>query len=156
MRMTFLQTPAGEMVVAERDGMISNVWFDRQAAQEYALLCETPLLRETARQLAAYFTGERLGFSLPLEPARTPFMQQVREALCSIPYGETATYGEIARQVGRPGAARAVGMANHRNPLPVIVPCHRVIGGDGRLVGYRGGLGLKSFLLDLEQRVFSR
>jgi len=114
-------------------------------------LCETPLLKEAARQLDSYFAGELKEFSLPLEPSGTAFMKQVWAALCEIPYGKTATYGEIAGKVGRPKAARAVGLANNRNPIPIFIPCHRVIGTDGSLTGYRGGLEMKKRLLELEK-----
>ncbi len=107
---------------------------------------------EAIRQLSAYFSGSLKTFSLPIQIDGTPFQQQVWQALCEIPYGQTASYGEIARQIGRPGAARAVGGANHRNSLPIVIPCHRVVGAGGRLVGYGGGLHIKEALLDLERR----
>ncbi len=98
-----------------------------------------------------YFAGGRKDFDLPLCPRGTEFQKKVWSALREIPYGETRAYGEIAAAVGNPKAARAVGMANNRNPISVIVPCHRVIGSDGKLVGYGGGLDIKEFLLDLER-----
>jgi methylated-DNA-[protein]-cysteine S-methyltransferase len=101
-------------------------------------------------QLSEYFAGERVDFDLPLATAGTPFQRRVWRALRDIPYGETASYGEIARRLGRPSASRAVGLANGRNPIAVIVPCHRVIGSDGSLTGYGGGLERKRLLLDLE------
>lgn len=107
-------------------------------------------LREAADQLQAYFAGELREFDLPLAPAGTPFQREVWEALRRIPYGETIGYGELAAAVGRPHAARAVGAANGRNPIAVVVPCHRVIGASGALTGYGGGLGRKRLLLDLE------
>ena len=109
-------------------------------------------LAEAAKQFAAYFAGELREFDLELNPAGTPFQLKVWDALRTIPYGETASYGELAAQIGQPTAARAVGMANGRNPIAVIVPCHRVIGASGSLVGYGGGLERKRFLLDLERR----
>jgi methylated-DNA-[protein]-cysteine S-methyltransferase len=109
-----------------------------------------PVLEAAADQLAAYFAGERREFSLQLRPSGTPFQLAVWEALRRIPYGETVSYGELAAWLGRPGAARAVGRANALNPLPVVVPCHRVIGAGGALTGYAGGLGIKRALLDLE------
>jgi methylated-DNA-[protein]-cysteine S-methyltransferase len=108
------------------------------------------VLLEAAKQLAAYFTGERREFDLPLRPRGTPFQLTVWEALRRIPYGETVTYGELAAGIGRPTAARAVGSANHHNPLAIVVPCHRVIGADGTLTGYAGGLATKAALLALE------
>jgi methylated-DNA-[protein]-cysteine S-methyltransferase len=112
---------------------------------------ETPVLREAATQLSEYFGGTRTEFSLPLNPIGTPFQLAVWKALCQIPYGETRSYRDIAEMIGNPKAVRAVGMANHRNPITFIIPCHRVIGSDGSLTGYGGGLPLKQFLLDLEQ-----
>ncbi len=111
---------------------------------------EAPLA-EALRQLRAYFAGVRRAFDLPLAPRGTAFQQRVWRALCEIPYGETISYGELARRIGRPSASRAVGAANGRNPLPIVVPCHRVIGSTGRLTGYAGGLHLKEGLLALEQ-----
>ena len=103
-------------------------------------------------QLDAYFAGTLHAFDLPLAPRGTPFQQHVWHALRAIPYGTTTSYREIARRLGEPNAMRAVGAANGRNPLPIIVPCHRVIGADGSLTGFGGGLPVKRFLLDLEQR----
>lgn len=108
---------------------------------------------EACRQLEEYFAGERTEFDLPLNPAGTAFQLKVWEALRTIPYGEIRSYGEIAEQIGRPGAARAVGLANGRNPISIVVPCHRVIGASGALTGYGGGLERKQYLLDLETRV---
>ncbi|HEY8529997.1 MAG TPA: methylated-DNA--[protein]-cysteine S-methyltransferase [Paenibacillaceae bacterium] len=109
-----------------------------------------PLLAEAQSQLDAYFRGELRNFSIPLDLRGTAFQRKVWKALCRVPYGSTASYGEIAAAVGRPGAARAVGGANNRNPVPIIVPCHRIIGADGSLVGYGGGLWIKERLLALE------
>ena len=111
-----------------------------------------PILAEAERQLSAYFAGELRAFDLPLRPGGTPFQLAVWEALQRIPYGATAAYGELARSLGRPGAARAVGGANHRNPIAIVIPCHRVIGAHGGLTGYAGGLDIKAALLELEAR----
>jgi methylated-DNA-[protein]-cysteine S-methyltransferase len=108
---------------------------------------------EAVRQLDAYFAGRLRQFDLPLAPKGTAFQQRVWQALLDIPYGETVSYGELARRISRPSAVRAVGAANGQNPLSIVIPCHRVIGSDGRLVGYGGGLPAKSALLALEQRV---
>jgi methylated-DNA-[protein]-cysteine S-methyltransferase len=105
---------------------------------------------DVSEQLAEYFAGERLDFDVPLAMTGTPFQRRVWDALREIPYGETATYGELAHRLGRPSASRAVGLANGRNPIAVIVPCHRVIGSDGSLTGYGGGLERKGYLLNLE------
>ena len=107
---------------------------------------------EVIRQLRDYFSGRRAEFDLPLTPEGTPFQQEVWRAVAAIPYGETRSYGDIARQIGRADAVRAVGAANGQNPLPIVIPCHRVVGSDGRLTGYGGGLPLKKRLLALESR----
>jgi len=109
-----------------------------------------PLLGEARAQLEAYFRGELTRFTVPLDLRGTPFQCKVWDALCNVPYGATASYGDIAAVVGRPKASRAVGGANNRNPVPIIVPCHRIIGADGSLVGYGSGLGIKEWLLALE------
>ena len=109
-----------------------------------------PVLAEAARQLSAYFSGDLRDFDLPLRLRGTPFQTSVWQALREIPYGRTISYGELARAIDRPGAARAVGRANAQNPLAIVVPCHRVIGADGDLTGYAGGLGVKAALLALE------
>ncbi len=109
-----------------------------------------PALRTAAAQLEEYFSGTRTSFSLPLAPRGTAFQLDVWKALADIPYGVTTTYGELARRVGRPGAARAVGQANGANPLPIVVPCHRVVAADGGLGGYAGGADTKRRLLALE------
>ena len=111
-----------------------------------------PLLELAAAELAAYFTGQLRVFTVSLAPAGTAFQQQVWAALRTIPFGETATYGEIAARVGNPKACRAVGQANNRNPIPILIPCHRVIGTGGQLTGYAGGLEVKRQLLALEKR----
>jgi methylated-DNA-[protein]-cysteine S-methyltransferase len=111
---------------------------------------ESALTQEAARQLTEYFQGKRMSFNLPLAPRGTDFQQRVWQALRDIPYGQTASYGEIAKRMGNPRACRAVGLANNRNPIIIIIPCHRVIGADGSLVGYGAGLGLKKRLLALE------
>lgn len=107
---------------------------------------------ETIRQLRAYFAGELENFDLPLAPQGTPFQLSVWNRLCEIPYGETISYGELARRLGNPNASRAVGLANGSNPIPIVIPCHRVIGSNGKLTGYGGGLPIKEKLLALERR----
>jgi methylated-DNA-[protein]-cysteine S-methyltransferase len=110
------------------------------------------ILTETVRQLRAYFSGELERFSLPLAPEGTPFQLEVWRRLCDIPFGATVSYGELARLLHRPGASRAVGLANGSNPIPLVIPCHRVIGSNGKLTGYGGGLPIKEKLLALERR----
>jgi methylated-DNA-[protein]-cysteine S-methyltransferase len=111
--------------------------------------------RDVIEQLEAYFIGDRITFDVPLHPVGTPFQRAVWDAVTDIPYGMTRSYAEIAVAVGRPSAFRAVGLANGRNPLPIIIPCHRVIGSSGALTGYSGGIGRKRHLLDLERRTLA-
>ncbi|HEX5504061.1 MAG TPA: methylated-DNA--[protein]-cysteine S-methyltransferase [Thermomicrobiales bacterium] len=122
----------------------------RRALGPVAFVADAAALRPALEQLAAYFAGARRAFDLALDPQGTPFQRAVWAAVAAIPYGETRTYGELARAIGRPAAARAVGAANGANPLPPIVPCHRLVGADGGLTGYGGGLPLKRALLALE------
>ena len=119
-------------------------------AREGAVFGETELLARTHEELTEYFAGKRQKFTIPLAPEGTAFQEQVWQALLTIPYGETRSYGQIAAQIGKPGAARAVGMGNHKNPISILIPCHRVIGADGSLTGYGGGLDIKEYLLRLE------
>ena len=113
---------------------------------------DTPLISSAKRQLDEYFQGKRKSFDLPLAPSGTQFQQKVWNALCTIPYGETRSYKEIAAQIQNPKGCRAVGMANNRNPIMIIIPCHRAIGSNGSLVGYAGGLDIKQWLLAHEKR----
>ncbi|HZN88571.1 MAG TPA: methylated-DNA--[protein]-cysteine S-methyltransferase [Thermoleophilaceae bacterium] len=150
-----IDTPLGPLVaVAAGDGGLRSLAFDRHCDGGHRL-ARAPargMLADTRRQLSEYFAGERTTFELPLSAGGTPFQQRVWRALAEIPYGETVSYGELAAAIGAPGAARAVGLANGRNPIPIVVPCHRVVGSDGRLTGYGGGLERKRVLLALEQR----
>lgn len=143
------QTQLGEITMAENGEALTALLFGSRPPQG-AGMEETPLLKKTHGQLEEYLAGERRRFELPLAPGGTPFEREVWEKLLEIPYGETCTYGEIAARLGRPGASRAVGMANHRNPIAIIIPCHRVIGKNGALTGYAGGLKIKERLLSLE------
>jgi methylated-DNA-[protein]-cysteine S-methyltransferase len=149
--MIFYQSEVGRIAICEKDGRISRVCITNDKLPEDEQLCETALLLEAVRQLDAYFAGELKEFTLPLAPEGTEFMKKVWAALCEIPYGRTASYGEVAERIGAPKAARAVGLANNRNPIPIFIPCHRVIGADGSLTGYAGGLDMKQKLLDLER-----
>lgn len=146
-------SPIGPLSLVEENGALVAVrWnfdFPRDAAP--LALPATPLLRQAAAELAAYFAGQLRVFTVPLAPKGTPFQQKVWAALREIPYGETRSYKEIAAMVGNEKACRAVGMANNRNPLPIFIPCHRVVGSNGKLVGYAGGLDVKTFLLELEK-----
>ena len=148
----FYQTDLGEIGIAENGSAIINLYFPAENIPQDAVLQETELLKEAAAQLKEYFSGKRKNFSLRLAPAGTDFMLRVWEALHQIPYGETRSYKNIAESIGRPKASRAVGMANNKNTLPIFIPCHRVIGADGKLVGYRGGLEIKEHLWELERQ----
>ena len=144
-------TPVGPVcIVQQGDAIVQLSFGDTQPSG--AQPGHTPLLTEGIRQLDAYFSGTLREFSLPLRPSGTEFQRAVWQALTEIPYGETRTYGEIAHRVGNPRACRAVGSANHCNPIAIVVPCHRVIGVNGKLTGYAGGLHIKQALLALEQR----
>jgi methylated-DNA-[protein]-cysteine S-methyltransferase len=142
--------PIGGIGIAETNGALSHVFFDNESGPSDFALAETPLIRRAAAQLAEYFDGKRTAFDVPLSPRGTDFQLSVWNALQRIPFGETRSYKEIAERVGNPKASRAVGMANNRNPIAVLIPCHRVIGANGGLVGYGGGLPAKRFLLNLE------
>ena len=146
-----LATEVGEIWLCEEDGALARISLPGEAAPEGETR-QTPLLIRAAAQLTEYFMGRRASFDLPLAPEGTEFQRAVWTALTAIPMGETRSYGDIARAVGRPKASRAVGAANHRNPLPIVIPCHRVIGANGAMVGYGGGLKLKEALLGLEAR----
>jgi len=152
MKLFFYQTEIGKVGIAEEGGSITNVFLRGDPAPPDAEVCETEVIREAARQLYAYFAGDLREFSLPLAPRGSEFMKKVWKALCQVPYGRTASYKEIAAAAGNPKAARAVGQANNRNPIPIFIPCHRIIGSDGSLVGYGGGLDLKKKLLEMEGR----
>lgn len=143
-------TPIGPMTLVERDGALAEARFGEDARN--ARLAETPLLQKATRELLAYFRGECKSFTVPLMPEGTSFQRRCWEALRRIPYGETRTYQQQAEAIGNPRACRAVGMANHSNPLPIFIPCHRVIGKNGSLTGYAGGITVKEQLLQLEAR----
>jgi len=151
MRYSTLTTPIGElMLTADDDGALTGVNLPNRHPDPAGWERDDELLADARRQLTEYFAGERTTFDLPLRPAGAPFQLRVWEALLRIPYGETVSYGEIAREIGHPTASRAVGAANGRNPIAIVVPCHRVIGANGSLTGYGGGLECKRALLDLE------
>lgn len=145
-----IPSPVGPLTLTASDRALVAVRFGGTPAGAPA---PTPLLRRVAEELAEYFAGVRRSFTLPLDAEGTPFRQEVWRALRTIPYGRTCSYGQIAAAVGRPKASRAVGAANHDNPLAIVVPCHRVVGGNGKLTGYAGGLETKRRLLALEASV---
>jgi methylated-DNA-[protein]-cysteine S-methyltransferase len=150
MRYAVANTPLGPVTVASTPKGLAAIQFGGQTP-EGGILDESAN-REILGQLEEYFQGKRVRFEVPLDLNGTAFQMAVWRELQNIPYGETRSYGEIAARIGKPGAARAVGMANHDNPIAVVIPCHRVIGRDGSLTGYAGGLHLKEELLSLEQR----
>lgn len=171
----FYKTDIGRIGIAEENNQITNVFFETDKypsksadsnectdsnecndLSEAALpkgyyLTETAILREASSQLYDYLLGKRQTFNLPLAPSGTTFMKNVWNCLCDIPYGRTKSYKEIAEAAGSTKASRAVGLANNKNPIPIFIPCHRVIGSNGKLTGYRGGLETKLRLLELER-----
>jgi len=151
---SILSTPIGELLLVSNGDALTGLYMTPHPFKPQRL--DDALLRPAREQLRAYFAGELLEFDLPLAGAGSPFQRKVWDALCSIPYGGTVSYGDIARRVGLPKASRAVGAANGRNPISIIVPCHRVIGANGKLTGYGGGLQRKQWLLDHEQNVLAR
>ncbi len=154
-RMVRFSSPLGELLLSADDEGLTRIALTAFPTGEREDR-NHPVLREAAAQLTAYFTGRRRVFDLPLHPAGTPFQRRVWEELRKIPYGETRSYKEVAQAVGAPRAFRAVGMANHRNPLLIVTPCHRVIAADGALRGFACGLERKAFLLRLERENFQK
>jgi methylated-DNA-[protein]-cysteine S-methyltransferase len=146
-------SPIGPLTLIARDGVLTNVSMHEQrhvSPPPVDAITDDAWFKDVAEQLDAYFAGELSTFDLEMNLLGTPFQQRVWSQLCDIPYGETISYGELARRVGNANASRAVGLANGRNPIALIVPCHRVIGANGSLTGYGGGLERKTWLLDHE------
>lgn len=146
-------SPVGKLVVAADSTGIRHILFEcnrHETRGRYSWRRDQGAVREVREQLLGYFAGARTEFDLPLAPLGTPFQLKVWNALAGIPFARTRSYGDIARQIGEPNAVRAVGAANGRNPLPIVLPCHRVIGSDGSLTGFGGGLSVKQFLLEHE------
>lgn len=144
-------TPIGDIVLCADEIGITGVHFGAAKISDYHLQ-ETDLLKQAATQLYEYFNHKRKVFDLPLQIFGTPFQRAVWNYLLQIPYGQTVSYKQVAQAIGNPKAVRAVGMANNRNVLPIFIPCHRVIGSNGKLTGYAGGLAIKQKLLELEQQ----
>lgn len=144
----------GKIGIIEENGKIVKILFinENNKNMECFIEKDTNLLLEAKKQLEEYFEGKRREFDLPIKQEGTDFQKKVWKALCEIPYGETRTYKEVAKMVGNEKASRAVGMANNKNNILIIVPCHRVIGSNGKLVGYALGLDVKKYLLDLESK----
>ena len=152
---TLMQSPVGTLTLVARGERLAAVLWEEERENRVRLGevhrdDEQPILREAARQLEEYFAGKRQRFELALDFAGTAFQRQVWAALLTIPFGQTRSYSDIARQIGNPSAVRAVGAANGRNPISIIAPCHRVIGASGSLTGFAGGLTAKQYLLALE------
>jgi methylated-DNA-[protein]-cysteine S-methyltransferase len=148
---TLVDSPLGDIVISGADGAVTGLEFADSSRLEPDLRRDDEAFRAVAEQLHAYFAGELTRFDVPLETGGTPFQRRVWQALLGIPYGTTTTYGKLAANLGDPRAVRAVGLANGRNPISIIVPCHRVIGANGSLTGYGGGLPRKQWLLAHER-----
>lgn len=149
-----IPSPIGPLLLAADDAALHGIWFcssrHPQPPQSELREGDNAMLREVRAQLDAYFAGRLRDFDLPLQPDGTAFQREVWAMLARIAYGQTWSYGQLARRIGKPAAVRAVGAANGRNPIPIVLPCHRVIGSDGSLTGFGGGLPAKQFLLRLE------
>ncbi len=156
---TVVDSPVGPLTLVAADGVLTGLYMDSQRHMPPAEIFGDGVedtgefFAEPSRQLRDYFAGQRTEFDMPLTLVGTPFQRRVWAALQEIPYGETVSYGELAQRIGRPTAARAVGLANGRNPVGIIVPCHRVVGSDGSLTGYGGGVERKERLLAFERGV---
>jgi methylated-DNA-[protein]-cysteine S-methyltransferase len=156
-RHTTIVSPLGQLTLTARDGFLTGIFFEdhwHMPPSEFfgeAVLAEDPLFRQTAIELGEYLRGERTVFDLPFRASGNPFQERVWARLEQIPYGETVSYGELAAGLGDRNLSQAVGSAVGRNPLSIVIPCHRVVGHDGRLTGYAGGLDNKRFLLELEE-----
>lgn len=146
----YYDTFLGKIGIAEENNHITNLVFQHEEIDENIILEETRLIKKAAEQLEEYLQGTRQFFEIPLNPRGTEFQKKDWDALQQIPYGKTVSYGYIAKQIGCPKGARAVGLANNRNPIPIFIPCHRVIGTNGKLVGYGGGIDKKIKLLKIE------
>ena len=154
------RSPIGEIFLSAEEGKITELYFKGGVTTPPTLdeakiktAEDSAVLEKVKHELDSYFTGKLKEFTVPVNPKGTAFRQIVWQALLAIPYGKTVSYKELAVQIGNPKAVRAVGGANHNNPISIIIPCHRVIGSNGKLVGYGGGLGVKEFLLELESQV---
>ncbi|MDD1704345.1 MAG: methylated-DNA--[protein]-cysteine S-methyltransferase [Methanoregula sp.] len=149
---SFYQTELGEIGIVEENGMGTNFLFAGADVAEKAVVRETPWIQETSGQFRGYLAGKLHTFNIPHSPSGTEFLLRVWKELQAIPYGESGTYRQVAEHAGKARASRAAGDACNRNPIPLLIPCHRVVGWDGTLTGYRGGLERKGRLLDRERR----
>ena len=146
----YMNTPVGVLTIAEEGGFITNIAFGERNFD--GIMGENAVISQAKAQLEEYFAGARREFDLPLDMRGTDFQKRVWSALLTVPYGRTATYKDVAIKAGSPKGARAVGMANNKNPIVIVVPCHRIVGADGSLVGFAGGIDTKRFLLELEKK----
>ncbi len=151
MSVFFYETEIGIIGIEENNGFISNIYFGKENISKDIEIKETDMLKEASIQLNKYINGELKEFNLPLSPKGTEFMNEVWRGLCKIPYGEVLTYKEMGEKIGRPKAARAIGLACNRNPIPIFIPCHRIVGSNGKLTGYLGGIDIKERLLNIEK-----
>lgn len=147
----YYETKIGKIGIVENERAITHLYFGETIPQDVNII-ETPLLEKANQELQEYLDGKRKTFDLPLAPEGTEFMQKVWKSLKEIPYGETCSYKDISKNIGNIKASRAVGMANNRNPILIFIPCHRVIGANGNLAGYAGGLNIKEKLLEMEKQ----
>ena len=147
----YYETLIGNIGIVANEKAVTRLYFHGETDLEKSIINESLIIKEAGSQLKKYLSGQLRDFSLPLAPSGTPFMISVWEQLCRIPFGQTRSYKNIAIDLGNPNAARAVGLANNKNPIPIFIPCHRVIGTNGKLVGFRGGLSVKDRLLKLER-----
>jgi methylated-DNA-[protein]-cysteine S-methyltransferase len=150
-----MKSPCGGILLAASESGLTGIYFNRQKyhprrGADWKLDPKHPVLKEAKRQLKEYFAGKRRRFSIALDPQGTPFQRSVWRQIAKVGFGETVSYGELARRAGRPGSARAAGVATGRNPIGIVVPCHRIVGANGSLTGYAGGLDRKRALLALE------
>ena len=148
-------TKLGEITIVEENDFITKIYFGN-SKEINANYIETELIKDTKKQLEEYLIGNRKIFDLPINPKGTKFQSDVWKSLIEIPYGKTVSYKEIAISIGNKKASRAVGMANNKNPILIIIPCHRVVGSNGKLVGYAGGLDIKKKLLSIEKENFNK
>lgn len=147
----YYESIIGRIGIVEENGFITNVLFANEDIAENVEMKETSEIFKASKQLEEYFIGNRRDFEIKIKPIGTEFQKKVWKALCEIPYGEFVSYKYIAEKISCPKGYRAVGLANNKNPLPIIVPCHRVIGSNGKLVGFAGGLGIKETLMNIER-----
>ncbi len=146
-----LKSPVGSLAIVATDAGLQRILWDTDRLNDIKKKPHHPIIQKTKTQLTEYFNAKRKKFDIPLDMQGTPFQQQAWQQLAKIPYGETISYGEQAHRLGDKNKARAVGIANSKNPIPIIIPCHRVIGSNGKLTGFTGGLDKKELLLQLEQ-----